>query len=1288
MKNIKRIAALMLCLVMVMASVCTGAVFAQTTYEVSGTFLTQGKQSGAPVNPASVTFYETGGKIYRAQVTENGQSGVYSVQVPHGIYDIVIKKQGYLDYTINNVRVHSRDISFDDLETALLPGDLNGDGKINTKDLAVMMRAMNPEPVFESARAVADIDEDGVVQVADLAIIKPNFEITSESYDWTNVMKLQTDYRYNPMGIDYETPEFNWVMESTKRGQKQTAYELGVATSYDKAVSGDFDVWFSGKVESNSTHAYYGVVNGDGAVDALVLEPATEYYWTVVSYGMDGEAIPSPEVAKFETGLFGDFGVDNKWVAANDPYYAFDNATIDLELTVTGTAFGVNFGVSEDNSERYMWQISLTAHDTPCLRYHYNKDDSWKVIKSVDISHIISDGAAWVNKPIAIKLVMGEENISTYIEGVHVLDYPYQGDNRYVGKLYGHTSGSETGVFKNVVISDADGNVLVDGIQETTLASSLFRKQFALEKDASLIEKARLYSTAAGNQIMYINGKRASDDYMAPGKSQFTTTLYYQTYDVKELLVNGDNTVAAEVGHGWYNAGAVGTNYGTNVGLKAKLVITYTDGSTQVIDTDSTWLGTTDGPTTTDRYYIGQHVDARRKIEKWNENGSESYKWTAVTASDTFKPNNSGLIATNLVGENMEPVRNTMVLHPTSVTNPKENVFVYKFDQNLVGTSRITAEAPEGTEIVISYCEFLSGDGGTTIDPTAYLGHNGEDRYIFRGDEGGETVEFDLVYHGYQYLQITGLPEALPFENVEGLVLTSDMEETGVIETSNSKINRYIDNVRWSIRGNFVSTLTDCPTREKNTWTGDAQIFAAVASYYSNVFNHYRNFQDMTRASRYPDGAVSEIIPSMGPITSGSGVNTKTPSGWSDCLIVIPWEMYNQYGDVTIIKENYETMKAWIDFLLTKKVHSTDEGVVLPDAEIPEYIIDPKYVRLDGNYGDHLAHYNNKSDKGYYVNEYRTTSWVWRETSYAEVGTAFSAYSCYILAEMADEIGETEDAAYYRELHQKFSAAWKKNFVKEDGITCRSGGYTDSDGVYHDGEGSQTSYAMGLYFNMYTDEEKPLAAAKLAEIVAKENYIQTVGFIGMNLLYPALGENGQYDTAMKLMENESYPSLLNMVNNGATTIWETYGGGVMSRNHYVFGAPARWLYTDVLGIAHAYKDGNEGFAHFELRPQYASYDDTSVTWAKGSFDSTNGLIKSDWKVSDDRSTFTYNCTVPANTSATLILPVENDSAYITEGGKDIALSEGVEYIKTENGRRYYEITSGVYEFVVHNDITA
>lgn len=1297
---------------MMLGTFCVSAYTPTVKSEVTGTFVTKSLSADDAGKSTSVTFVEEKGRVYKAETTESGNIGTYNAEVPAGLYDIIISKDGYLDYTISDVRVVNRDIRIPEL--AVLPGDLDGDGVIGTKDLAVFIRGFNTDEKYDDIRKLADFDNDGTLTVTDLGHLKPNFDKSKENYEWSNIMKLQTDFRNDPLGIDFKEPEFNWVMESSKRGQKQTAYKIGVASAYDKAVAGEFDIWDSGKVYSSATHAIYGQINGDGAVAASELLEQTEYFWTVTSYDMDGKEVHASQIATFETALFGDFGKDNKWIelgtSANDaPYCELSEGTIELNITCINKAIGIWFWTKEDSTQQHMWYFGCGDDGSAYyLKPHYNNNGSWIISDAISLA-----GASISHcEPFDVVIDIANGVATTTVNGYSAGTYTLKGDNTHIGKVATRFSGDESGIINYYTIKDKDGNIYYTNKGEgdteehtapTQNASVYFRKQFTLDKPVSEIKKARLYSTAAGSQIMYMNGKRASDDYMAPGKSQYTSLLYYQTADVTGLILDGDNTVAAEVGHGWYNAGAVSAVYGTKVGLRAKLVITYKDGTTQVVDTDSTWQSTNDGPTYLNGYYSGHKVDARKNIDGWNENDCEYKEWLNVVAGDSFVSDSGYKMSDNLVAENMEPVRNTAVLHPTSVTQLEDGSFLYRFDRNFVGTSRITAEAPRSTKMTLYYAEALKNGNCVERNETTYKNHNGVDEYIFRGDDGGETVEFDFGYHGIQYIQIFGLPTALPFENIEGLILTSDMEETGSFTSSSDTINKYMEAIANSIEGNFVSTLTDCPTREKNTWTGDAQLFAPTAGYFSNIFNHYRNFETMVSYSQTGDGAIPEIVPSMRkPADTSVGDTMKTPSGWSDSIIFIPWEIYNQYGDTQIIKDNYDGMKKWIDFLMTKKIYFAGDTTKTLPYYINEETAD--YLRIDGNYGDHVAYYAGRSDVGYRLNEFKTTSHGWYETSFAEIGTAVTAYSCKILGRMALEIGETEDAEYYLGLSEKFAEAWRKNFVAEDGYTALSGGRTTvttvgGETVYtyepnvtrtyisgeeHENLGSQSSYCMGLYYDLYeTPELKAKAAANLVKLLEYEDYNMTVGYMGINYLFPVLSEAGYFDVALKVFENEEFPSILSMIKAGATTIWETYDGR-MSQNHYIYGAPGRWIYTDILGISHSYDDGNAGFSHFELNPSYGRHEGTKLTFVKGSYDSVNGVIKSEWNYSEEDCVFSFKCTVPANTSATLSLPVESGDAVITEGGIAIEDAVGIEYIKTENGRRYYEITSGVYEFVVKN----
>ena len=1300
MKKLKKIISLLLTVIMVSSTVHFAA-FAKDTVTLCGTYTTVGKGENVST-PASVKAVNSDtGKSYSAEITEKDGKGYYCFELPSGTYDISICKRGYLEKSYSRLKLGNKDMLIPD--TAILPGDLNSDGRVDTKDLAVIMRGMNSDEAYAVLRDNADIDEDGILNVTDIGYLKANYNKTSEEYGWINVMNLRTDYRNNPMGIDYENPVFSWILDSAKKDVMQTAYNIGVASSFEKAVLGEFDIWESGKITSGDTAIKYA---------GTALSPQTKYFWTVSAYDNEGNEIPTSEIAEFETGLMGGFGEENKWITA--PLALSDSTDFTLEIkgnlhrNVRNNYSGMDISFSplcDEIGSRLRVILQISSNYSQLRVVSGTEWNSYSTI-AVQQNFITNPGAYYnTTDEITLKIVAADGKADFYVTGAGfetetkimsaTLAFSGKSFKKFGTVMLEDTNFSD--ITSCIVTDNGTGETIFNGIPRLIDHASLFRHTFTLDggKSASDITSARLYSTAAGSQIMYLNGERASDDYLAPGKMQHTSVMYYQTYDVTGKLTDGENTIAAEVGHGWYNAGAVGARYGNSTALRAKLVITYNDGTVQTINTDESWLSTREGHTYGDRFYNGHWVDGRKFIENWNANGCDtsSEKWLPVVASDTYTTDYGYTISENFVGENMEPVRCIEVLNPVSVNKIDSDSYVYKFPRNIAGTARITAKAPENTKMRIYYGEWT--ESGGTVTDTQHLGQNGSDIYIFRGDSTEETVEFDFAFHGFEFIQIDGLTEPLDFSKIEGLVLTSDIEKTGTLETSSTLINKYIENTYNSVQGNFVSAIIDCPTREKNTWTGDSGVFSSAAGFNADVYHIYRNFQELGRASQGNDGGIGEILPPQ--VKPESTVNTKTPALWGgDTLVMVGYEMFYQYGDISFITDNYNAMTKWVDFVFENKI-STESEVPASDKERFNYIIDATDLRLETNYGDHLNYYNGKPGTGYRCLEDKTTTYSWYYTSHPEIATAYTAYSCMLISEMAQILADREtdtakkqqylfDAEKFSDYHSRLAKAWRTNFVKEDGFTCRSGGtsLTSAPYTYTDGEGSQTSYAMGIMFDLYeSDEAKQKAADKLASLIEKDGYITTTGFPGIHILYEALTEYGHFDTAMKMMECTKQPSLTYPITQGASTIWETYYGTTNSRNHYSFGTATEWLYKYVLGIDHGYNSEDPAFRHFLLHPNYASYGD-SLTYASGELMTYSGKIKAAWKLSDDGKIFTYDIEIPANTTATLMLPVESEEAFITESGIPAEDAVGITYIKTENGKAYFEAASGAYSFKVDN----
>ena len=1146
-------------------------------------------------------------------VNETNTTVDVSVSLKPGVYTIKLERDGYLENIIENIVVDNRDLDLGNYD--LTCGDVNNDGVVDKLDLIVARRFLGKDNIG------TDLNGDGTTDLLDTIMIAQNYTKTTTPTEYTNITDLLCDMRPDPLGIDIASPYLSWKLSSTERGQKQTAFRIVVSSSLENFNNGNYDVWDYTEESSSMGLNYAGPA----------LTPRSEYFWTVFVTDKDGDIIAPNTVARFETALFGDFGDDNHWISAENAAFQNTTATLKIDMTLDNTAVGVTFCQSDDYAKYLMWQINVSTGKV-MFRPHYYTGSGWGLFAEKDISDIFPSVKDCIGVPFVMTIKTNNGTIETYINDtlIHTLNNP-----TYVGRIGApelYLGGAEKGTI-SWKLYDENNNFVHSRSQDKLLpyCAQVFRKSFDLNSSAA-VEKARLYVTAAGCHEMYMNGKRCSDDYLAPGKSDYVTELYYQTYDVTDILLSGENTIAGQVGIGWYNGGPIGSSYGTNLGLKAKLIVTYADGTEQVVDTDESWLSTKDGPVTVNRLYTGQTIDSRKNIDKWNENGSQFAGWGKVKVNDSI-----GIKLDNLVGENTMPIRAIREVHPIEVTNPAEKVFVYKFPTNMAGTVRVTASAPKDTAINFKYAEMLTASGYADISwmcPYEGGDQNGRDNYIFSGT-GEETFEFSLVFHGFQYMEVTGLDEAIPLENITGIVLSTDSERIGYFESSNELLTKYVENTVRSQESNFMGAIMDCPSREKNNWTGDAQGFSSTGTYLFNCYNIYRGFQEMTLSVQNDNGVVPEIVP-LGGIKSPDA--TKTPSAWSDCIIIIPWNLYNQYGNDDILEMSYDGMKKWADYLIRT-------------------CADDNYVRLDGWYGDHVPVDRRLVDgEGLQL-----------------VGTAFSSYSIGILSKIANILGETEDAAYYKSESEKFAAAWRNTYLLEDGITCKID--------------AQSAYVMGIYFNLYdTEEKKQLASDHLAKLIREGNPqlgfepdCMTVGFIGFPLIQYALSRYDNLDEAFTILEQTKYPSILYPVTQGATTTWEHYAKEA-SLNHFMSGSFTAWIFSDLVGISHEYAAENAGYRHFVLRPTYGG----SLTHVKGSLDSQSGLIKSEWKLSDDGKVFTYDCTVPANTSATLMLPVESENAIITEGGKDISLSDGVVFVKYENGRAIYEITSGVYHFVVTN----
>lgn len=721
----------------------------------------------------------------------------------------------------------------------------------------------------------------------------------------------------------------------------------------------------------------------------------------------------------------------------------------------------------------------------------------------------------------------------------------------------------------------------------------VFNKAFELEEKE--IDHARLYLTALGSYEVSIDGQAVTDNFMDPGKLAYNQYLSYMTYDVTDILMGEkqgeeqtEKTPASHIWrmtlfHGWYDRGVgypeIYSPWGEKNALRGALVVTFQDGSQQIIGTDEEFQVTLDGPIRENDVYQGEFYDASRVRHE-----EEAIRWQPVTIDDV----DSRYEEIPYIGKANEAIRCVQELTPISVSEPVSGTYVYDFGQNFAGVCRIKMNAGEGDLVTLRYGETLNteklgnkDDVVGTIWTENLLTADAADYYL--AVEGEQTYQPVSVYHGFRYLQITGLNEAPSVEDVTGIVLSSDLTPTGEFECSDELVNQYWSNAVWSQRSNFMDNPTDCAQRdERHGWAGDAQIFSGMACYNSETDDFYRKYLTELCDLQSEDGA----FPDMAPRNFGTGWSGQGGAGgnncWGDAAIVIAWRLYTRYGDINVLEEHYEALCKWVDYL---EEHS-ENGLRTEEM----------------GYGDHLS--VESTPKGL-------------------TDTAWSAYSAELLSKISTILGKEQEAIHYNQLFEQFRDAWLKEYVSEDGvIECYS----------------QTAYALGLEFQLFPENMRQTAAECLLINVTFNQYEFHAGYAGLSYLLPALSEAGYSDVAYEILCNTGEHSLLYPVTQGATTTpeylsaYREIDGELLldgSLNHYAYGAPAEWLYTHVLGIQS--DEEHPGFKHFYIKPEVTG----KWAYARGAYESMYGRIEVSWEQKEDG--YEYHIVIPANTTATVEL---------------------------------------------------
>ena len=1044
------------------------------------------------------------------------------------------------------------------------------------------------------------------------------------------VGNLRINFERSPNCVG-ESPSFSWNLLSSVRGARQTAYRVKVAASEAALNAGEL-VWDSGTVESAACVG----IPCEGK-----LREAADYCWNVTLTNERGEEITS-EASSFTTALF-ETGFDGAdWITdevspvpeidleganwiwlLNDEEFKAETEYFRYHFTGNEALLSAVAAVTGDDSVKLYLNGTAVVSGEEC--------GGWSEVTVRDVTDEVREGdnvlaAACVNGDgpgaliLKLSLTYADGTAKTVVTNADWL--ASKKDQKHWSDETANESGYQPVDYHEAFGGGAWGKSIVYA-SATDVPSLMLRKTFTLKEKE--IETATLYASAAGLYEAYCNGEKLGDGVLNPGRTEYDVRVRYQRYDVSDLLHPGDNALGAMLGHGWW-LGAYAPYGARNAAFIAKLVIRFTDGSTQTVGTDGSWRVTGEGPILYDDPFGGETFDARLEPDGWREAGFDDAAWTPAEPIDAdvlgigdLEPQLSGVV------KEMDRIG------AVSVRQVGEKTYIYDFGQNLAGVASVRVTGNEGDVVTLRHAEMLNdkskgSDGKPGTLYTANLrSARATDTYVLKGDPNGEIYTPRFTFHGFRYLEIGGLPDALPLEDVTAVVLYSDMEDTGTISTSDDLINQLACNTYWGQRSNFLSVPTDCPQRdERMGWSGDAEIFCGTAAYNMNVKTFFDEYITALNDCQEANGAYPDVAPQHGR----SGYSGVGNAGWGDAGLIIPWTMYTRYGDLSYIEKYYDNMAAYAEYLL-------------------------------GGSSDHL----------------RRVSWTgdWlsmgEDTDIELIDTAYCVYAMDLMEKTALLLGKTDDAARYASEAKAYREAWNNAFVTGDGtLTCDS----------------QTAYLLALAFDILPEESRQTFADVLAKKVEDNGNRLTTGFLGCPLLLPVLSEFGHTDTAFALLQQEDFPSWKYPILQGATTIWERwnsytikdgFGDAAMnSFNHYSYGSVTEWIYDTLIGIA---CDGDApGFSHFILRPTCGG----GLTCAEGSYLSVYGLIRSEWAAENDALT-AYRCTVPANTTATLVLPAESLTS-VTESGKPLSEAEGVSIVSEKNGTIELLLDSGSYDFML------
>jgi alpha-L-rhamnosidase len=784
-----------------------------------------------------------------------------------------------------------------------------------------------------------------------------------------------------------------------------------------------------------------------------------------------------------------------------------------------------------------------------------------------------------------------------------------------------------------------DPDMLTDGITVTPAypkkraipPSPLIRKTIELKVKPS---KAIAYVSALGVYEISFNGKPADQRVLAPEWTDYNKRVQYQVYDVSHFLDAGINVIGAQLGDGWY-AGMLGPTrwseyfpkrgaYGLNRRLFFQMEVEYPDGTRETFISDGSWKIYSNGPIRMADNFLGETYDAGKEVDGWQTKSFNDSAWKSVVSDK--------LVDINLVPQINQPIKIIETLEAKSVAQTNSGNFLFDIGENIAGWCNLLIEGQPGDTIVLRHGEILDDTGNLY---TENLGAAIQTDSVILGPSGKLQYEPRFTYHGFRFVEISGL-RSLPDKSIlKARVISSDQPLAGHFACSNPLLNQLYKNINRSHVSNMTGVPTDCPQRDERCgWMGDVFVFAQTSMFNRDMAAFFNKWMTDIMDAQSARGTFPDIAPH--PFAYEKHF-TNAP-GWADAAIKLPYLMYINYGDKEIIDEHFEAYEKYVE-----NIRKNNPDLIWKSG-------------LGLNYGDWLNG-NTLNATGFPKTGAQIPSEVF--------STIMFYNSVSILSKMATVTGRNEKSIFYSDLAGKIKDAFATHFIDADGKI--------------EGD-AQACYAMALHYDIFPKEmEKNFEKRMIEKFIPYSGRMNT-GFHSTLCLMKELIQRGYSDKAFQLLETKEFPSWGYSIEQGSTSIWERWdgyvkgrgmqGAGMNSFNHYAFGSIGEWMYENILGIQPDID--SPGFKHFILKPHPGG----TLTWAEGSYNSICGKIEVSWKL--EKGMFEYNFTVPPGTTATICLPGKN-SQSVCLGGKK--LSEMGEKMKTEykEGYTIFEVQSGTWQ---------